>query len=146
MSFIKKDKDNGISDYDMKHIFIEDNNEGLFKLLKKFNPVKKNDGIIILKKFKNEVKEIYNEYLSISNEDDIEQEENEENEEDDSESSDDELIQEVLQRRLKSDSENLLIEEDNIQNSDDEDVISLSRRLRYVLKELDNLKNNLISK
>jgi len=140
MSFIKKDKDNGISDYDMKHIFIEDNNEGLFKLLKKFNPVKKNDGIIILKKFKNEVKEIYNEYLSISNEDDIEQEEKEE---DDSESSDDELIQEVLQRRLKSDSENLLIEEDNIQNSDDEDVISLSRRLRYVLKELDNLKNNL---
>jgi len=138
MSFIKKDKDNGISDYDMKHIFIEDNNEGLFKLLKKFNPVKKNDGIIILKKFKNEVKEIYNEYLSISNEDDIEQEEEEE-----SESSDDELIQEVLQRRLKSDSENLLIEEDNIQNSDDEDVISLSRRLRYVLKELDNLKNNL---
>ena len=140
MSFIKKDKDNGISDYDMKHIFIEDNNEGLFKLLKKFNPVKKNDGIIILKKFKNEVKEIYNEYLSnlsISNEDDIEQEEEE------SESSDDELIQEVLQRRLKSDSENLLIEEDNIQNSDDEDVISLSRRLRYVLKELDNLKNNL---
>lgn len=137
MSFIKKDKDNGISDYDMKHIFIEDNNEGLFKLLKKFNPVKKNDGIIILKKFKNEVKEIYNEYLSISNEDDIEEEEEE------SESSDDELIQEVLQRRLKSDSENLLIEEDNIQNSDDEDVISLSRRLRYVLKELDNLKNNL---
>lgn len=139
MSFIKKDKDNGISDYDMKHIFIEDNNEGLFKLLKKFNPVKKNDGIIILKKFKNEVKEIYNEYLSISNEDYIEQEE----EEEDSESSDDELIQEVLQRRLKSESENLLIEEDNIQNSDDEDVISLSRRLRYVLKELDNLKNNL---
>jgi hypothetical protein len=141
MSFIKKDKDNGISDYDMKHIFIEDNNEGLFKLLKKFNPVKKNDGIIILKKFKNEVKEIYNEYLSISNEDDIEQEENEN--EDDSESSDDELIQEVLQRRLKSESENLLIEEDNIQNSDDEDVISLSRRLRYVLKELEKLKNNL---
>lgn len=140
MSFIKKDKDNGINDYDMKHIFIEDNNEGLFKLLKKFNPVKKNDGIIILKKFKNEVKEIYNEYLSISNEDDIE---HEENEEDDSESSDDELIQEVLQRRLKSESENLFIEEDNIQNSDDEDVISLSRRLRYVLKELDNLKNNL---
>lgn len=139
MSFIKKDKDNGISDYDMKHIFIEDNNEGLFKLLKKFNPVKKNDGIIILKKFKNEVKEIYNEYLSISNEDDIEHEENE----DDSESSDDELIQEVLQRRLKSESENLLIEEDNIQNSDDEDVISLSRRLRYVLKELEKLKNNL---
>jgi len=140
MSFIKKDKDNGISDYDMKHIFIEDNNEGLFKLLKKFNPVKKNDGIIILKKFKNEVKEIYNEYLTISNEDDIE---DENNEEDESESSDDELIQEVLQRRLKSESENLLIEEDNIQNSDDEDVISLSRRLRYVLKELDNLKNNL---
>jgi hypothetical protein len=140
MSFIKKDKDNGISDYDMKHIFIEDNNEGLFKLLKKFNPVKKNDGIIILKKFKNEVKEIYNEYLTISNEDDIE---DEGNEEDDSESSDDELIQEVLQRRLKSESENLLIEEDNIQNSDDEDVISLSRRLRYVLKELDKLKNNL---
>lgn len=140
MSFIKKDKDNGISDYDMKHIFIEDNNEGLFKLLKKFNPIKKNDGIIILKKFKNEVKEIYNEYLTISNEDDIE---DENNEEDDSESSDDELIQEVLQRRLKSESENLLIEEDNIQNSDDEDVISLSRRLRYVLKELDKLKNNL---
>lgn len=140
MSFIKKDKDNGISDYDMKHIFIEDNNEGLFKLLKKFNPVKKNDGIIILKKFKNEVKEIYNEYLTISNEDDIE---DEDNEEDNSESSDDELIQEVLQRRLKSESENLLIEEDNIQNSDDEDVISLSRRLRYVLKELDKLKNNL---
>jgi len=140
MSFIKKDKDNGISDYDMKHIFIEDNNEGLFKLLKKFNPVKKNDGIIILKKFKNEVKEIYNEYLTISNEDDIE---DENNEEDESESSDDELIQEVLQRRLKSESENLLIEEDNIQNSDDEDVISLSRRLRYVLKELDKLKNNL---
>jgi hypothetical protein len=138
MSFIKKDKDNGISDYDMKHIFIDDNNEGLYKLLKKFNPVKKNDGIIILKKFKNEVKDIYSQYLSISNEEDIEEEN-----EDESESSDDELIQEVLQRRLKSESENLLIEEDSIQNSDDEDVISLSRRLRYVLKELQTLKNNL---
>lgn len=139
MSFIKKDKENGISDYDLKHVFIEDDSEVLYKMLKSFNPIKKNNGIIVPKKYKNEVKEIYSQFLTIEDEEIEEVEEDEEN----SESSDDELIQEVLQRRLKSESENLIIEEDKIDNSDDEDVISLSRRLRFIYKELQELKSNL---
>jgi hypothetical protein len=139
MSFIKKDKENGISDYDLKHLFIEDDSEVLYKMLKSFNPLKKNNGIIVPKKYKNEVKEIYSKFLTIEDEEIEEVEEDEEN----SESSDDELIQEVLQRRLKSESENLIIEEDKIDNSDDEDVISLSRRLRFIYKELQELKSNL---
>jgi hypothetical protein len=139
MSFIKKDKDNGISDYDLKHIFIEDDSEVLLKMLKHLNPLKKNNGIIVPKKYKNEVKEIYAQFLTIE---EAEIEEVEE-EEEDSDSSDDELIQEVLKRRLKSESEKLTIDEDKIDNSDDEDVISLSRRLRFIYKELQHLKSNL---
>lgn len=144
MSFIKKDKINGIIDYDIKHIFIEDDNEGLYRILKKYNPIKKNNGIIISKKYKKEVKELYNQYIYIDEkeEDDDEEDEDDEEEEDEEEeeSSDDELIQEVLKRRLKSESKQLVIEEDTIENSDDEDVISLSRRLRFVFNKLKELK------
>jgi hypothetical protein len=139
MSFIKKDKENGISDYDLKHIFIEDDSEVLYKMLKNFNPIKKNNGIIVPKKYKNEVKDVYAKFITIEDEEIEEVEEEDEN----SDSSDDELIQEVLARRLKSESENLTIDEGKIENSDDEDVISLSRRLRFIYKELQHLKSNL---
>ena len=138
MSFIKKDKENGISDYDLKHIFIEDDSEVLYKMLKNFNPIKKNNGIIVPKKYKNEVKDVYAKFITIEDDEIEEVEEDHEN----SDSSDDELIQEVLSRRLKSESENLTIDS-KIDNSDDEDVISLSRRLRFIYKELQQLKSNL---
>jgi len=60
--------------------------------------------------------------------------------EEDSDSTDDELIQKTLSRRLKSESRQLEIEEDTVEDSLDEDVISTSRRMRYVLKMLRDLR------
>lgn len=57
--------------------------------------------------------------------------ENEQHSED--ESSEDELIQLTLGRKLKYESSQKYIEEDNIENSDLEDVISMCRRIRYLL-------------
>jgi hypothetical protein len=57
-----------------------------------------------------------------------------------SDSTDDELIQKTLSRRLKSESKRLLIDEDDVEDSLDEDVISTSRRMRYVLKMLRDLR------
>lgn len=54
-----------------------------------------------------------------------------------------ETIQQVLARRFKSESTQSVIEEDTIENSEDEDVISNSRRIRYLLKEFNILKNKI---
>jgi uncharacterized protein with von Willebrand factor type A (vWA) domain len=54
--------------------------------------------------------------------------------ESDEDSSDDELIQMTLTRKLKYESSQKCIEEDNIENSDLEDVVSMCRRIRYLLK------------
>ena len=54
-----------------------------------------------------------------------------------------ETIQQVLARRFKSESTQSVIEEDTIENSEDEDVISSSRRIRYLLKEFNILKNKI---
>ena len=51
----------------------------------------------------------------------------------DEESSEDELIQLTLGRKLKYESSQKIIEEDGIENSDLEDVISMCRRIRYLL-------------
>jgi hypothetical protein len=60
---------------------------------------------------------------------------------DDSESStDDELIQKVLARRFMSSSDQQEIELETIEDSENEDVISLSRRLRYLYKQIKELK------
>ncbi len=59
-------------------------------------------------------------------------------EEEESESSDDEMIQTVLARRIKSESSHKSIIEEGIDDSNDEDCVSYSRRLRHiyaVLKE-----------
>lgn len=53
---------------------------------------------------------------------------------------DEETIQQVISRRIKRSSNHELIESDIIDHSDDENNITLSRRLRYILKELKNLK------
>ena len=53
-------------------------------------------------------------------------------EEDESSSEDDELIQEVLKRRFKGESEGKVISDLQVVDSEDEDVISLSRRLRHI--------------
>jgi hypothetical protein len=60
------------------------------------------------------------------------------------ESTDDELIQKTLSRRLKSASNQQIIEEENISDSEMEDVISICRRLRYLLKNINEIKNKLI--
>ena len=54
--------------------------------------------------------------------------------------SDDELIQEALARRFKSQSSGKHIEEDNVNDSEDEDVISLCRRMRHLYKVIGALK------
>ena len=59
---------------------------------------------------------------------------NEEDEEDD------ELIQEALARRFKSQSSGKCIEEDKLDDSEDEDTVSLCRRMRYLYKVIAELK------
>jgi hypothetical protein len=66
--------------------------------------------------------------------------------EDDSDSdstTDDELIQKALARRMKSEPSNIVIDNDNISDSEMEDVLSLSRRFRYILNRLDNIEKKL---
>jgi len=57
----------------------------------------------------------------------------------DEEESDDELIQEALARRFKSQSSGKHIEKETVDDSEDEDVISLSRRLRHIYTVLDKI-------
>ena len=60
----------------------------------------------------------------------------------DESSTDDELIQKTLTRRLTvSKSKQGIIDEDNVSDSELEDVVSLTRRLRYLLKINNNLLN-----
>ena len=71
-------------------------------------------------------------------------EDNEEEEsESDSDSTDDELIQKALARRMKSESSSTLIEENAISDSEMEDVLSISRRLRYIMKRLEVIEKHL---
>jgi hypothetical protein len=56
------------------------------------------------------------------------------------EESDDELIQQALARRFKSESSGKVIEEHTLEDSEDEDVISLSRRIRHLYKVIDELQ------
>lgn len=59
----------------------------------------------------------------------------------DSENEDnEETIQQVLSRRLKSESTQDIISEETIENSEDEDVISLARRVRYIYSKLKDKK------
>jgi len=57
--------------------------------------------------------------------------------------SDDELIQEALKRRFKSESSGKHIEEETLDDSEDEDVVSLSRRLRHIYKVVGKLQAQL---
>jgi hypothetical protein len=57
----------------------------------------------------------------------------------DEEESDDELIQEALARRFKSQSSGKHIDKETVDDSEDEDVISLSRRLRHIYTMLDKI-------
>jgi hypothetical protein len=70
-------------------------------------------------------------------EEDYEDESGSDEEED---SDNEETIQQVLARRLKSESTKDIIEEDELENSEDEDVISLSRRIRYIYSKLKDKK------
>jgi hypothetical protein len=53
---------------------------------------------------------------------------------------DEETIQHVISRRIKRTSKYEIIDSETIDHSDDENNITLSRRLRYILKELKQLK------
>ena len=70
------------------------------------------------------------------NEEEIE----DESEEDSEDENNEETIQQVLARRLKSESTNELITEEEILDSEDEDVISLARRIRYIYSKLKDKK------
>lgn len=68
---------------------------------------------------------------------------------DESSDDEDETIQRVLARRIKSQSSQKSIEEENISDSENEDVISHSRRFRHLYSEIKSLKtkiNSLIEK
>lgn len=67
----------------------------------------------------------------------------EDREEGDDESSDDELIQAVLARKMKSESSGKLIDTETINDSDEEDCVSYSRRLRHVYAVLANLRSRI---
>lgn len=56
------------------------------------------------------------------------------------EESDDELIQEALARRFKSESSLKSIDETEVNDSEDEDVISLCRRMRGLYRTIEGLK------
>jgi hypothetical protein len=76
----------------------------------------------------------------------IKEDESEESgESDEEEDTDDELIQEALDRRLKSESTNSTIEEDHVSDSDMEDVISITRRLRHILKKQTEMERRISS-
>ena len=66
-----------------------------------------------------------------------------EDESDSDSTTDDELIQKALARRMKSEPSNIVIDNDNISDSEMEDVLSLSRRFRYILNRLDNIEKKL---
>ena len=74
-------------------------------------------------------------------------EKGDDNEEDQSDSdtdtTDDELIQKALARRMKSESSSTVIEDNAISDSEMEDVLSLSRRLRYLMKRIDTIEKHL---
>ena len=74
-----------------------------------------------------------------------EEDEEESGESDEEEDTDDELIQEALDRRLKSESTNSAIEEDHVSDSDMEDVISITRRLRHILKKQTEMERRISS-
>ena len=54
-------------------------------------------------------------------------------------STDDELVQKTLERRLKSASKQTEITDEHVSDSELEDVIAISRRLRYLYKVISNL-------
>jgi hypothetical protein len=60
-----------------------------------------------------------------------------------SDDTDDELIQKTLARRLKSESKQLEIEEHHVSDSEYEDVVSITRRLRYLYKYIKNLEHRI---
>jgi hypothetical protein len=66
-----------------------------------------------------------------------------------SESSDDEdkdnmeTIQQILARRLKSKSSQKMLDKYNISDSEDEDMITHSRRIRFLLHEIKQLKEQI---
>jgi hypothetical protein len=62
---------------------------------------------------------------------------------DDDSDDEEETIQQVLARRLKSESTQEIIEEDTVENSEDEDTITASRRIRYLLKSIKVLKDEI---
>jgi hypothetical protein len=97
--------------------------------------LKKGNGWVINNSEREQVEEIINNCL---------QEDEEGEEEDEGQSdSDDELIQKVLARRMKSHVSDQVIEETDIDLSDDEDVLSLCRRFRFVYKKLADLEARL---
>ena len=53
------------------------------------------------------------------------------------------LIQKTLARRLKSESKQLEIEEHHVSDSEYEDVVSITRRLRYLYKHIKNLEHRI---
>jgi hypothetical protein len=61
----------------------------------------------------------------------------------DEDSSDDELIQNVLARRLMSESSQKVIDMEAIPNSDEEDCVSYSRRLRHVYGVVESLRQRI---
>lgn len=73
-------------------------------------------------------------------EDDYDEEDGSGSDEDSEDEDNEETIQQVLARRLKSESTKDIIDEEELENSEDEDVISLSRRIRYIYSKLKDKK------
>lgn len=79
-------------------------------------------------------------------EDEVDDADNIDNEEHDSdeESSDDEMIQAVLARKMKSESSGKIIDAEKIDDSDEEDCVSHSRRFRHLYAIIENLRSRVV--
>lgn len=65
-------------------------------------------------------------------------------EDEDDESSDDEMIQSVLQHRIKSESSGKCVSDEFISDSDNEDVVNFSRRLRHIYVIIKDLRSRIV--
>lgn len=117
--------------------------------------VNKGGWVIATHKIK-ELREIENEFFNKNEDDEKSPRKNkntEKDEKDDDEdeyyedsdetSTDDEMVQKVLARRLKSESTQDEIPETNISDSENEDVLSVCRRLRHLYREMNILKSEI---
>ena len=139
-----KERDNSFYELKLKHLDDKNLEYSIRTLLNEILEYEKivNDRVWLLhikdlKTFLESINDVEKEYYDKLNNS------TSEDESDSDSTTDDELIQKALARRMKSEPSNIVIDNDNISDSEMEDVLSLSRRFRYILNRLDNIEKKL---